>query len=127
MALVATAFIGSATVLSGGQAKALNCTFAAGIINGCAYGAQWNGAPGNPIPPGPKPPLGGIAAPFYGQWLDTNIDVAGTAFYYPTDKEINFVNGPTTGTGAISWDWVDVNNNGTWEIPPIHTPWINGQ
>lgn len=116
VALAATALVGGATVLYGGHAQALNCTFGGGGLSSCNYGAQWNGASGNPIPPGPVSPA--IVGSLYGQWLNTNIDISGNSFYYPTDKQINFVSGPDNGSGSMSFDWLDVNNNGTWAIPP---------
>jgi len=55
----------------------------------------------------------GLISPFCitGVWYNTN-PVA-------TDKQINFIQGPTANRGGnIEWMWVDTNMNGTWRIPP---------
>jgi hypothetical protein len=103
-----------AQLLTGAEVKALECDFASGGLVGCTYGPQWPGAPGSPIPPGPAPL--GPANP--ATWLETNIHAASGIFYYPTDKDIWIRSGPTAGSGTIGWSWHDVNNSGTWLIPP---------
>jgi len=100
-------------ILSGGAAKALECTFSAGVITGCNYGPQWPGFAGSPIPAGPAP-----TGPPSPTWKETNIQFNGITYYYPTDKDLWFLNGPTAGSGKIEWTWEDVNNSGTWLIPP---------
>lgn len=114
---LAMSVIAGGAMLAGGEAKAFTCTFGAGVINGCNYGAQWLGAPGSPIPPGPGPvPV--VNPPFYNTWYETNIEHNNQLFYYPTDKDIFFIQGPTAGSGVIDWAWEDANNSGTWLIPP---------
>ncbi|MFM9086936.1 MAG: hypothetical protein ACKOPT_02090, partial [Cyanobium sp.] len=118
--------LSAGVVLSGGDAKALRCTF---VLDGngltsCEYGLQWNGAAGNPIPPGP--PQTPITNDLYDQVLQTNIGVNNVLYYYPTDKEILFDDGPSgnggvfpgfAGNGLVFWDWEDNNNNGTFSAP----------
>jgi hypothetical protein len=113
---VALSALAGSVVLSGGDAKALTCQFDAGVhgpqsIFNCAYGS---GGPGPAIIPGPNG--------FYQQWYETNADSGLPApdalKYFPTDKDIWFISGPSKGSGDIEWDWVDVNGNGTWLIPP---------
>jgi hypothetical protein len=102
-ALALAAMLGG-LMLTAGEARALTCSFAAGSINGCTYGIG-----GPMIAPGPNG--------FYQQWYESN--KSGTPHtYHPTDKDIWFVSGPTTGTGDIDYDWIDVNGNNTWLIPP---------
>lgn len=105
--VLALAALAGAVVLSGREAKALTCQFDATVssplsIQNCVYGA------GGPT----------ISPPNYGQWLDTNKKVGSVYSHYPTDKQVKFISGPTTGIGDIEWQWIDVNNNGTWLIPP---------
>jgi hypothetical protein len=91
-------------LLTGGQAKALTCTFSAASINGCNYGLG-----GPTITAGPNG--------FYQQWYESN--KSGTPHTYnPTDKDIWFISGPSAGTGDIDYDWIDVNGSNTWLIPP---------
>jgi len=124
-ALALSALAGG-VMLSGGKAEALECTFAGGVITSCAYGPAWPGNVLSPIPPGPAPAPVIVAKPpnlnppngFYEQWYETNIQFGGQSYYYPTDKDIWFVNGPTGGSGVIEWSWDDVNDSGTWLIPP---------
>ncbi len=82
-ALALSALAGG-VILTGGDAKALECKFAGGgfTIPGCQYGV----------------------------WYETNP--------VPTDKDIWFISGPTTGSGTVDWYWQDVNQSGTWLIPP---------
>ena len=71
------------------------------------------------------------------QWYDTDIQFSPIGqpsknYFFPTDKQIWLVDkstitgnpsdankgGPSTGSGRIDWDWVDVSMNGDWRIPP---------
>jgi hypothetical protein len=114
---LALSAITGAVVFSGGEAKALMCSFDAanpgigGSINNCDY-IDNTPPPGGPIVtpalvnPGPGPLAGG----YYEVWYETNKE--------PTDKDIWFKQGPTAGKGDIEWEWIDVNGSGTWLIPP---------
>ncbi len=107
----------SGVVLSGEAAKALTCSFGSPsslppTISNCVYG------PGGPAIT-PDPVTG-----YYKQWLETNKDnvtvpppVPGLE-YFPTDKDIWFISGPSKGTGNIEWKWIDKDMSGTWLIPP---------
>lgn len=80
---------------------------------------QWPG--GGPLEfanPGPIPPV--ISTPVTGQWLDTNINsfLNPTPYYFPTDKQIKLAQSHAGLNGVINFDWIDVNGNGTWRIPP---------
>jgi len=80
-------------MLSGGEAKANFCQFAGGLVTGCTQGTP------------------------YVDWHITNKD-ATPPFLFPTDKEIKFIAGPTSGVGNIEWKWIDISGNGDWRIPP---------
>ena len=83
----------------------------------CTYGSQFpGGGPGDLGPAGPVPPI--ISAPFTDQWLDTQFLFSVSYDYYPTDKQINYVVPHQQGAGDAIWAWADMNNNGTWRIPP---------
>jgi hypothetical protein len=99
----ATATIALSTLAGGillaNSAKANVCTFAGGgnnSINNCLQGVP------------------------YVDWHETDkhtglpIQLPVT----PTDKQILFKQGPTAGAGTIDWVWFDMNNSGTWKIPP---------
>jgi len=131
-ALALSTFTIIGAILNGDKAVALTCDFGptpVGIFN-CTYGPQWPGtlAPkvGYPVPAGPVPPATIPPGPkrFYEQWLETNFigqaagDLKPKSYYYPTDKDIWFISGPNEGSGIIDWYWQDVNNSGTWLIPP---------
>jgi hypothetical protein len=95
----ATATIALSTLAGGilvaNSAKANTCIFAGGFVNGCEHG----------IP--------------YQDWHETNKHTATLPHpYNPTDKQIFFKQGPTAGAGTIAWVWHDINNSGTWLIPP---------
>lgn len=129
-------FLG-AVLLSTGKADAVQCTFGPGLppspptphkITSCTNGVQWPGATppliGWAVPPGPVPPPI-VAGPngYYKQWYETSlfgIIIPGSSFYsyYPTDKDVWFLQGPTDGSGTVTWYWDDQNFSGTWLIPP---------
>ena len=91
----ATATIALSTLAGGillaNSAKANTCNFAGGLIGNCTQG----------IP--------------YQNWHDTDLHMGPLT---PTDKQIFFKQGPTAGAGTIDWVWFDINNSGTWRIPP---------
>ncbi len=97
-------------------AHALVCEF---LTSGsdCSYGNQWpGGGPMDLAAPGPLPPA--ITGPFIGQWLDTNFFPSTTPYYFPTDKQIKFVQFHDQAQGVLTWDWEDMDGSGTWCIPP---------
>ena len=95
-------------MFSGGEAKALTCDFDSSIsqnfsIKSCSDGTT-----------NPNPPLNGGTV-YNDTWHETNNAVG---IFYPTDKQIKFISGPTGGKGDIEWKWIDVNGNGTWGAHP---------
>jgi hypothetical protein len=108
--------LAGSVVLSGGDAKALSCQFDANLPNPfpSIYNCQYGATATPPIVVGPKG--------YYEQWYETNKDTGlpkpNHLEYYPTDKDIWFVSGPSSGAGDIEWKWVDVSGNGDWLIPP---------
>lgn len=140
-------------IISSGNALAFQIDFNTGSLANGSYGLQWN-PPTDPAPPYAPPYVGGlpnllanpgpvtpaIATPFTKQWYDTDFqytkvgDVTATNYFFPTDKQIWFVDsntllpipnpvtsgngGPSKGSGNIEWDWKDVSANGDWRIPP---------
>jgi hypothetical protein len=105
---LALSAVAGGVLLSGGEAKALTCPFDSSIsqqfsIISCSDGTT-----------NPNPPLNGGTV-YDNTWHDTN-DLLGNLT--PTDKQIKFISGPTGGKGNIEWQWLDINGNGTWRIPP---------
>ncbi|MFN7818944.1 MAG: hypothetical protein ACK5Q7_05055 [Cyanobacteriota bacterium] len=94
-ALALSALAGG-VILSDGEAKAFGCTF--DYTNNL------------PFPVGDPNPISILPPCQYGVYYDTNP--------IPTDKQIKFVKGPTSGTGDIEWKWIDKNGNGTWGAHP---------
>ena len=96
----ATATLALSTVAGGilvaNSAKANTCTFAGGFVTACQQGTpyvDWHETNKHTPPPLPHP-------------------------FNPTDKQIFFKQGPTAGAGTIDWVWFDINDSGTWLIPP---------
>jgi hypothetical protein len=117
ISLSAAAVMGVVSLFSDGPAHAVVCVFSTSG-SGCSYGDQWPG--GGPIDlaaPGPLPPA--ITGPVIGQWLDTDIFPSTTeTYYFPTDKQIKFVQFHDQAQGDLSWGWDDRDGSGTWRIPP---------
>lgn len=109
---VAFSALAGGVLLSGGEAKALTCSFDSSIsqkfsITSCDDGTT-----------NPNPPLNGGTV-YDNTWHDTNKSIGSNQYIpYPTDKQIKFVSGPTGGAGSIEWFWEDRNGNGEWRIPP---------
>jgi hypothetical protein len=113
--LSSATLMGALTVLSAGSAQAVSCSFDPTGFTTCSYGQQFpGGGPGDLGPAGPLPPS--ISAPFTDQWFDTQYDLS--INYYPTDKRIKYLVPHQHSTGMAFWVWADVNNSGTWRIPP---------
>lgn len=85
--VLALSAVAGGVLLSGGEAKANNCLFTAGLISTCTQGTP------------------------YVDWHETDNGVGAIT---PTDKQIKFITGPSGGQGDVEWKWLDNNGNGTW-------------
>lgn len=124
--LLSTAtLMGALTVISAGSAKAVICDFDPMGFNACTYGNQYaGGGPGDLFNPGPVPPT--ISGQYTDQWFDTQLGIG--LDYYPTDKQVKYLVPYQNNTGSSVFAWIDVNDSGTWRIPPDpHSTdiWVN--